>query len=268
MGEQVPRALSLPTALLLCLLIALVYVSALYVRPPRRKSGPPASRQDDHAIKRRAAAVLCACALTWVPVHYASRETTGLAGTLDVLSLGRQGRRLLPVLAAVAHVCVLYAGPILLYVVAKLTARRRSRAAGESLAWALLDRRTPWQAARDLCIAPVTEEWAFRACMVPLLGMTGVLSHGQTVALTPLFFGAAHFHHLYERITLYGTRPSAAVTQTAVQASERPPAVGAPLRSARPPRSTRSNSAARPARTYPVECAEPEQPAARMTQRR
>lgn len=51
---------------------------------------------------------------------------------------------------------------------------------------------------RNHIVAPLSEEFTFRACMMPLLlqsfrPMTAVL-------LTPLFFGVAHLHHSIERI--------------------------------------------------------------------
>ncbi|KAG2448480.1 hypothetical protein HYH02_006372 [Chlamydomonas schloesseri] len=50
---------------------------------------------------------------------------------------------------------------------------------------------------RNLVVAPLTEEWVFRACMAPLLVMEG-LPLVRVVLLTPLFFGAAHLHHVAE----------------------------------------------------------------------
>lgn len=51
---------------------------------------------------------------------------------------------------------------------------------------------------RNHIVAPLSEEFTFRACMMPLLlqsyrPMTAVL-------LTPLFFGVAHLHHNVERV--------------------------------------------------------------------
>lgn len=50
---------------------------------------------------------------------------------------------------------------------------------------------------RNHIIAPLSEEFTFRACMMPLL----LLSFNATTAvlLTPLFFGLAHLHHIVER---------------------------------------------------------------------
>lgn len=49
---------------------------------------------------------------------------------------------------------------------------------------------------RNQVVAPLSEEWTFRACMLPLL----LQCFSQTTAyfICPLFFGVAHFHHLVE----------------------------------------------------------------------
>ncbi|KAK9919086.1 hypothetical protein WJX75_009296 [Coccomyxa subellipsoidea] len=52
---------------------------------------------------------------------------------------------------------------------------------------------------RDILMGPLTEEFAFRSCMAPLLLLQG-LSAGLTILVTPLFFGLAHGHHLYEYV--------------------------------------------------------------------
>lgn len=51
---------------------------------------------------------------------------------------------------------------------------------------------------RNHIVAPLSEEFTFRACMMPLL----LQSYAPTTAilLTPLFFGVAHLHHNIERV--------------------------------------------------------------------
>ena len=64
-------------------------------------------------------------------------------------------------------------------------------------------------------VAPFSEEFTFRACMVPvLLGQSseslslslvlmilpGYYSQFWAIIISPLFFGVAHFHHMVERI--------------------------------------------------------------------
>ena len=47
-------------------------------------------------------------------------------------------------------------------------------------------------------VAPFSEEFTFRACMVPVL--LGYYTPQQAIIISPLFFGVAHFHHMVERI--------------------------------------------------------------------
>jgi prenyl protein peptidase len=47
-------------------------------------------------------------------------------------------------------------------------------------------------------VAPFTEEYTFRACMLPIL--LGYYSPVGAVVVSPLFFGIAHLHHMIERI--------------------------------------------------------------------
>lgn len=51
---------------------------------------------------------------------------------------------------------------------------------------------------RNHIVAPLSEEFTFRACMVPLL--LQCFQPLTAVFVCPLFFGVAHFHHMAERL--------------------------------------------------------------------
>lgn len=51
---------------------------------------------------------------------------------------------------------------------------------------------------RNHVVAPLSEEFTFRACMMPLLLQS--FKPLSAVLLTPLFFGVAHLHHMIERL--------------------------------------------------------------------
>lgn len=53
---------------------------------------------------------------------------------------------------------------------------------------------------RNHIVAPLSEEFTFRACMMPLLLQS--FSPLTAIFLTPLFFGVAHLHHNIERVRL------------------------------------------------------------------
>lgn len=50
---------------------------------------------------------------------------------------------------------------------------------------------------RNHVVAPFTEEFTFRACMLPIL--LGYYPPGTAMVVSPLFFGVAHLHHMIER---------------------------------------------------------------------
>ena len=50
---------------------------------------------------------------------------------------------------------------------------------------------------------PLTEEWVFRSCMCPLLLQAGY-SHGTIIFCSPIFFGAAHLHHIIQHLHKQG----------------------------------------------------------------
>lgn len=56
---------------------------------------------------------------------------------------------------------------------------------------------TSWMGYRNYIAGPVTEELIFRSVLIPLHLMAKV-SAARIVFLTPLYFGIAHVHHLYE----------------------------------------------------------------------
>lgn len=92
-------------------------------------------------------------------------------------------------------VTILFAGPIFEYAVVDGDWRDwvRLRGLGETL--------SSWIGYRNFVVGPVSEEIVWRSCMVSL-HLLAHFSTKQIVFLTPLYFGIAHVHHLYEfRIT-------------------------------------------------------------------
>lgn len=113
-----------------------------------------------------------------------------------------------------ALLALLFAGP-LLYAVRTGTLVRRG----------LL--RTP-AGLRNLVAAPLTEELCFRAGLISFLLASGV-SPARALWLSPLVFGAAHVHHVYDLVKHQGwavaDAAAAATVQvgyTTVRARERP----------------------------------------------
>lgn len=49
---------------------------------------------------------------------------------------------------------------------------------------------------RNYLVSPLTEEFVFRSCMIPLV--YHILGGFYSMLVTPLFFGVAHLHHIIE----------------------------------------------------------------------
>ena len=205
-----------------CLGIACTYVGSLYLWPNVKKL----PRDHPKVIKRRFASLAGTCAVAWVPLWRALRESSGVitAGVpssssssssassssstffhlLRVLGMDVAGS---PVTGAVTSTAAtlgltaaLFLGPLIaLALDGELIPRFATAARLDSI-----------QKVRNLVVAPASEEFAFRACMCPLLVYAGAASPLTTVLVTPLFFGVAHAHHFVELRRVTG-RASAAL---------------------------------------------------------
>lgn len=69
---------------------------------------------------------------------------------------------------------------------------------------------------RNYVVGPLTEEFVFRGCMLPLL-VSSVASTQTLVLLTPFFFGLAHLHHIIEGWWLEPHMLSTLITQHSFQ---------------------------------------------------
>lgn len=167
-------------AIAACLFNACLYVLVLYV-----KRGLPR----DHAttIKQRALAVLGVCCVAWIPTYLCKLYYHNTAPMLPLLGLKMGG--LVHCAICLTATTIFFLGPV-------------SWKVFNYFAWGGKLVSLDLKNLRDLVVAPITEEFVFRACMVPLLGFIGT-SSTVIIFVTPLFFGAAHVHHVYEK-TVHG----------------------------------------------------------------
>jgi membrane protease YdiL (CAAX protease family) len=112
----------------------------------------------------------------------------------------------------------IYAGPLLvLFLFSHISARKHINAVGQVVAKPeheiqstlgvlldyIVDRSSimshPWAFIRNVISAPITEEFVFRGCFIPLLLSNGV-PLTRAIFLSPLVFGVAHVHHIYARL--------------------------------------------------------------------
>jgi prenyl protein peptidase len=179
---------------MLPLLLAAVLISAgypllLYV-PPFRSSLP---RDHLSTITRRSAACLLASVLAPLPALWLLQQQQ------QQLLTPQSAARLLglapprPLLALVA--------PPALALLPYLPGLVLFRRGGSSSPFSLLrSGRSRAVLLRDLVIAPLAEEWCYRACLLPLLlAAAGAPSSSSASAAAcwaaPLFFSLAHAHH-------------------------------------------------------------------------
>ena len=210
--------------LVCCVLISLLFVGLLYLW-----HGLP--RDHPHTVKRRLASTAVVCLLAWLPACLLARSICSKQGSLrfqkqsvDIApGLGQQASNRYICLTSLGIrkegfwaaltiplclTCTLFAGPLLLlaFDIGDLPAHRQ-----------LFFTHRHWLVVfRDLVAAPVAEEWAFRACMIPLLSMER-WSPGWVTAVTPLFFGAAHLHHVHELVKYQGYPLRQALVQAGFQ---------------------------------------------------
>lgn len=67
-----------------------------------------------------------------------------------------------------------------------------------------------WMWWRAYVVAPLSEEFVYRACLIPVIAPC----YGKTIAIivSPLSFGAAHLHHIFDRIRLGVSVKNAIIT--------------------------------------------------------
>lgn len=166
-------------------LLGISYVGSLYVWPTKH------DRDHPDTIKRRfiSAAFMMVVSPLFVAAFGAPHllDKHSLPEILGLRWSGLAAATLVPLLLT----AVLFLGPLVM-----LLSDARFRVYCSPMFWrqSLVD----WIWWRNHVVAPFSEEFTFRACMVPVL--LGFYTHQQAILISPLFFGIAHFHHMVERI--------------------------------------------------------------------
>lgn len=194
-------------AVLLCLLFAVMYVGSLYMW------GNSSSKNRDHpeTIKRRFISVAVTCIVV-MPILWcfgsvsSSKNAHGLLEWLGLRFYGFIPALVLPLLLTM----VLFMGPLSLHYMDGVF-----RLYLEPKYWTNSLKNYVWL--RNHIVAPVSEEFIFRACMLPLL--VPHFGEGWSIFLCPLFFGVAHLHHMIEKVTQHKEEVSDAFKQSLFQMS-------------------------------------------------
>ncbi|CAG9789398.1 unnamed protein product [Diatraea saccharalis] len=168
-----------------CVFLTFCYVASLYVW------GSKLNRDHPSVIKRRFFSVTCIMLLAPFYTNYFLYEETlsrgDLLEQLGIRTSGLFAASIVPLFLTV----ILFLGPLTMHFLSgtwKLYA--------EPLYWISSWQDLMW--VRNHFMAPLSEEWVFRACMIPLL--LQCLKPMSAVFMGPLLFGIAHFHHMFERM--------------------------------------------------------------------
>lgn len=184
-------------ALSLVLLLASLYVLSLYV-PAVLATGAVATADRNHPteIARRATCVLAVASVSWLPVAYlvASRGTCeGLTHAL----LGVHAHSAAPPAAAAVMLVAIFYGGVLALEGRNRVRALRSTTSQQAVASAFDTSQgaTVPMLLRNLVVAPLGEEWVFRACTLPLLRVHGHLAPWPAILTAAFAFSLAHAHH-------------------------------------------------------------------------
>ncbi|XP_004924603.1 CAAX prenyl protease 2 isoform X2 [Bombyx mandarina] len=172
-------------SILACILLTISYVASLYIWRTNL------SRDHPSTIKRRFFSVSCMMLLApFFMKYFLTKETLSKGELLEHLGLRTSGwiqATLLPLFLT----AILFLGPLTMQFLSGI--------------WKLYTKPLYWLASwqdlvwlRNHIMAPLSEEWVFRACMMPLL--LQCLKAEVAIFTGPLLFGTAHFHHMFEQM--------------------------------------------------------------------
>uniref|UniRef100_A0A7I4DJJ6 intramembrane prenyl-peptidase Rce1 n=1 Tax=Physcomitrium patens TaxID=3218 RepID=A0A7I4DJJ6_PHYPA len=196
------------TAILACAAMAVLYVGMLYT-PSLLFRLPPARTINEHYIRRFTcsvvASVLASGLCFWLLGSPIDMLRNGdLPAALAVLGIRRDHVATLYPLLLTA---LLYLGPLVM--TALNTDERLEDEAKVEMGFIqglftrtrdnVISLTTDIFAWRNYIVGPLTEEWVFRACMVPVLLCAGY-SQLKVMLLCPLYFGLAHLNHYWETV--------------------------------------------------------------------
>ncbi|XP_070579134.1 CAAX prenyl protease 2-like [Ptychodera flava] len=180
-------AVSCVSGVLSCFVLALAYVGSLYLWTSKF------SRNHPSTIKRRFFSVLlvtlAAPPYVWLWANNTDKGYS-LWEWLGIRTAGIGAAAVLPLVLTM----ILFLGPIVMVFYDGISSyfdlNLLKSEVSSSLWW------------RNYWVAPFTEEFVFRACMLPLL--ISCLGFSKAVFICPLFFGVAHIHHVIERLRFQG----------------------------------------------------------------
>ncbi|KAJ8723832.1 hypothetical protein PYW07_007812 [Mythimna separata] len=168
-----------------CIFLTISYVASLYVW---RSS---LSRDHPSTIKRRFFSVSVMMLLAPFLVQYFITEESLSKGDLYE-HLGLRWSGIIPaMISPLILTATLFLGPLTMQFLSGIW-----KLYAEPMYWLSSWQDLVW--VRNHFMAPLSEEWVFRACMIPLL--IQCVDPMTAVFAGPLLFGIAHFHHMFEQM--------------------------------------------------------------------
>ncbi|CAI6328307.1 unnamed protein product [Periconia digitata] len=189
-GVPKPPPVSPATAAFLSVLFTIIYVAPFYISAATRPS-PQLTRDAPSSIRARIRAVTFSCVVS-VILTVCVLYQSGDVPVADMLSLlGLWPVSLLDIVRTMLLVVILFAGPLFETGIVDGELKYWIRGTG------LYDSLSSWIGYRNFVVGPVSEELIWRSLIIPL-HVLARFSGKQIIFLTPLYFGIAHVHHLYE----------------------------------------------------------------------
>ncbi|KAH8909591.1 Abi-domain-containing protein [Coniochaeta sp. PMI_546] len=208
---EAPPPITVRTAVLLLAAYAILYFLPFYLSATTRPS-PNLSRDAPSVIQSRIRSVLLSCTICTfttclILTHFRASPS-------DILHLtGLYPLALTSSLRALGLTALLFLGPLFDTLVVDRSYTLWLSFPPQPLAEVWSD----WATWRNLVAGPVTEELLFRSASIPLM-LLARASVKETVFLSPVVFGLAHFHHFYEfRLTNPGVPFAAALARSVFQ---------------------------------------------------
>lgn len=172
-------------SVLACVFLTISYVASLYVWRSTL------SRDHPSTIKRRFFSVSVMMLLAPFLVRYFMNEESLRKGDLYE-QLGLRWSGIIPaIISPLFLTATLFLGPLTMQFLSGIW-----KLYAEPMYWLSSWQDLVW--VRNNFMAPLSEEWVFRACMIPLL--LQCLDPMTAVFAGPLLFGIAHFHHMFEQM--------------------------------------------------------------------
>ncbi|XP_043271808.1 CAAX prenyl protease 2 [Venturia canescens] len=175
------------SAILTCLVLSIVYVASLYVW------NSPHPREHSSTIKKRFFSVFIMTLVSPASLYFGMSEQVFQKATIWELMGLRWPGFIQAAFVSLSLTMILFLGPLSVQAVNGLW-----RLYTEPMYWVESAKTLIWW--RNQVVAPLSEEWTFRACMLPLL--LQCFNPTTAIFICPLFFGVAHFHHVVERTRL------------------------------------------------------------------